>query len=219
MLELSPRTAIAVADGLAYVTGERTITVFESDTGTIRWRATPGLAEQPQIISPPVVAGGHLYLVIVDKQRGAQFGTVIALDARTGVARWLGPSSNGASGVLVAEGDLVIVRFRNRLTALDGATGDRRWRGSTLYSEEVTIADGVIYLRADRDLFAIDAASGRNLWRFTVGRGVYAPVVGNGAVYIDGFRSKKGNEVLFAIAVAPAAGASTGAATPVEVSR
>jgi hypothetical protein len=69
------------------------------------------------------------------------------------------------------------------------------------------------------DFHLFNAASGQKLWQFTVGRGVYAPVVANGMVYIDGFRSKEENDVLFAVAIASSADVSTGTATPVETPR
>jgi len=71
--------------------------------------------------------------------------------------------------------DTVYVTSRGdepNLTALDVATGDLRWQESGLGSEtnlSPTVAGGLVFLVADKVLYALDAHGGERRWQFEPG--------------------------------------------------
>ena len=175
----------AVGNGLVYVNGrDRTFRALRVADGRVAWTFRTGtdapLAwgfESGQVYtSSPVLAGA---LVIF----GSTDGFVYALDARTGAERWrFAAGARVYSSPAVGEGIVVVGTQRGHVIALAPTTGRERWRfsieGAALSSADFgfdrttvqsspTIADGAVYVGArDGFLYALDAATGTQKWRF-----------------------------------------------------
>ncbi|WP_226041067.1 PQQ-binding-like beta-propeller repeat protein [Natrinema sp. DC36] len=121
------------------------------------------------------VVDGTVYLVADD-------GRVRAIDAMDGSLEWetditaasraepvhaMGPPAVAHETVYVtSKGD------EPNLTALDVATGESRWQKSGLGSEtnlSPTVANELVFLAADKVLYALDAHSGERQWQFKPG--------------------------------------------------
>ncbi|WP_339105559.1 PQQ-binding-like beta-propeller repeat protein [Haloterrigena salinisoli] len=88
-------------------------------------------------------------------------GEVHALDAVDGSLKWKRTELDATGTPAVADGTVFV--SGNRLTALDGATGDVLWKVPFDEGESVgspTVADGTVYVVADGSLYAVDARDG-----------------------------------------------------------
>jgi|GEM_PF-498863 outer membrane protein assembly factor BamB len=121
------------------------------------------------------VVDGTVYLVADD-------GQVRAIDAVDGSLEWESEITAAsreepvrAMGPPAVAYDTVYVTSRGdepNLTALDVATGDLRWQESGLGSEtnlSPTVAGGLVFLVADKVLYALDAHGGERRWQFEPG--------------------------------------------------
>lgn len=93
-------------------------------------------------------------------------GEVHALDAAAGDLKWKRTELEAAETPAIADGTVFVAG--NRLTALDGATGDVLWKVPFDEGESVgspTVADGTVYVGADGSLYAVDARDGSIVWR------------------------------------------------------
>jgi outer membrane protein assembly factor BamB len=175
---------------------------FDKRTGELRWVSTPGEAPQDtNIQTSPVVAeiGGRRLLV-----EGEADGWVHALLARTGEKVWSFHLSKGAFNNTVAVHDKVVYASHGeenldtgllgRVVAIDGSgTGDvtrthELWRNDELISAfpSPLYHDGLLYVVDDSAaLAALDAASGKILWRHKLGTiGKASPVWADGKLYV-----------------------------------
>lgn len=70
--------------------------------------------------------------------------------------------------------------------ALDMRTGRERWLFThhDIMTIQPVVADGVVYLGSgDKHLYSFDGNTGRQLWKFAAGGGVYPPAVSDGVAY------------------------------------
>jgi outer membrane protein assembly factor BamB len=186
----------AVDGGMVVVgSDDGSVSSFGASTGNLLWRyQTNG-----PIRSSPAVVDGVVYFGSVD-------GSLSALDAATGSARWSvatgGPINRAvavADGVVYAgSGSAVDATF----DAYDARTGQPLWArpahlgpGNT---STPTVTAGRVYVATGMDngavshaLVALDAASGRELWRFSSPVGVQEQLtigaVAGGVVYVGSF--------------------------------
>jgi outer membrane protein assembly factor BamB len=175
---------------------------FDKRTGELRWVSTPGEAPQDtNIQTSPVVAeiGGRRLLI-----EGEADGWVHALLARTGEKVWSFHLSKGAFNNTVVVHDKVVYAshgeenldtgLMGRVVAIDGTgTGDvtrthELWRNDELISAfpSPVYHDGVLYVVDNSAaLAALDAASGKILWRHKLGTiGKASPVWADGKLYV-----------------------------------
>lgn len=160
------------------------------DLAGIQWR----VVTEGDVISSPVVAGGVVYV-------GSGDGSLRALDRRTGATRWsFDAGSPVTSSPAVAAGLVFFGTRDGRFHAVDVATGSRRWAFATgpdapwpwghesgdVYTSSPAYAEGALVFGAgDGNVYALDAASGRERWRArTGGRVRSSPAVANGAVFV-----------------------------------
>jgi outer membrane protein assembly factor BamB len=159
------------------------------DFGGIRWRfQTDG-----PIRSSPAVAGGRVYF-------GSADGHVYALDLQ-GRQIWktdLGAGIN--SSPAVADGRVILQSHRGEIVALSADRGAVVWRvqtgpvipfewgfesGDYYDSSPVVVGQRVWIGAGDGNLYALDAATGKEIWRFkTEGRIRSSPAMAGGAVYV-----------------------------------
>jgi outer membrane protein assembly factor BamB len=128
---------------------------------------------------------------------GDDRGNVYAIDAITGDPRWTADAGGFIdTSVAVSDGLVVVVVQGNRsarasLVALDGATGEQRWRreleGVAVLGSMASIADGIIYAGfSDRTVRAFRLTSGAQLWSARVNGFAFvgSPAVVDGAVVV-----------------------------------
>jgi outer membrane protein assembly factor BamB len=173
----------AAAAGLVFVATTDQCVALDGRDGAERWRVPFGRElgfpwgheSGDRYRSSPVVAGDALVI-------GAGDGVLRAVDAATGAIRWT--HDLGAvirSSPAVADGIVFVGAADGSVYAVDLATGRRRWRfdteGRALQSANFgfdrrtvqsspAVADGRVFIGArDGFFYAIDAVSGKQLWR------------------------------------------------------
>jgi outer membrane protein assembly factor BamB len=203
------RSSPAVADGLVYFGDwNGRIYALEAATGEKRWHYDTHGA----IVPSPTVADGVVYI-------GSKFPCMYAFDAQTGELKWCFSYPHSIPWVessAAVSDDTVFVGSSDwfRLNALDRDTGELKWYFTTKGDpwSSPAVSEGVVYIGATGGyLYAVDAASGRELWKMRTGPAlvtvdpvrfdggvVSSPVVADGVVY---FGSLDGN--LYAVSTAP----------------
>lgn len=172
---------------------------LDANTGRLRWRARSDrrLGRREEFYASPVAAYGRVYVGNVD-------GTFHAYGARTGRLLWQRPLGTYIySSAAVWRGRVYVGTYNGELLALDAATGEVVWRreaAAAVHSAPVVI-NGVIYYascstcgqRAVRGVkqghdgtYALDAVTGRELWRFRAGKYASPIVADQRRVYIVG---------------------------------
>jgi outer membrane protein assembly factor BamB len=150
-----------------------------------RWRFKTGHLNR----STPAVVDGVVYF-------GSYDGNLYAVDAATGTLTWKFQTAGEiTSSPAVAEG-IVYVNNDTGLYALDAHKGVQKWLLKTgepvpfahrwdYFQSSPAWVDGVLYFgSADGYLYAVEANSGKVLWRFqTAGRVRASPAVADGVVY------------------------------------
>ncbi len=136
---------------------------LRADTGEEVWSApAPGGSTQVG----PVAADGHLFLA-----GGGAFQTVYDLESSNGHLRW---SANVRASILIPGPDKLFVNSEEPGTviALDMTSGARAW-SSTAYRDSHYV--GALAYRSGMlftDMEALDAFSGRKLWKWPKGLNV-----------------------------------------------
>ncbi|WP_157987487.1 carboxypeptidase regulatory-like domain-containing protein [Jiangella endophytica] len=138
----------------------------------------------------PVIAGGRVFL-------GSDGGRLAAYDAGGGERLWSYQTGDALRGTPAVAGDLVVTGggLDGGLVALDTATGQPRWSvptpGRLTVYTAPSVVDGVVYAATgptqtrDDTVFALDAATGEQLWATDVGTSVFAgPAVGEGLAIV-----------------------------------
>jgi len=158
------------------------------------------------IVASPAVADGIVYVASLS-------GHLHAVDRETGQEKWQFKSSRPiASSPAVVDGIMYFVSSAGSLAALDVATGQPRWVYAIeferrfeakglhgypspaqtipdawdVFTSSPAVADGRVFFGSgDGNVYAVDAARGVLLWKFTTGDVVHAsPAVANGVVYV-----------------------------------
>jgi len=168
------RVYIASRDGHLYG--------LDARDGTLRWRHAFGPELGPQnywdyLLSSPVVVGDRVYV-------GGGDGHLYALDAASGAVRWNVDLGARIRSTPAVRGDTVVVgTMAGNVVAVDAATGATRWTFATEGASHAfadkgndttsvfaspTIAGDLVTVGArDGQLYALDLASGRLVWRST----------------------------------------------------
>lgn len=138
----------------------------------------------------PLVVDG---LVVV----GGFDQTLHAVDAATGVGRWELETGGAIRSSAAASGDTVFVGsddgFLRSVALADGA---ERWKAQVGFTVagSPAVADGTVVIGADQ-LYAYDAATGAERWRFSTGGTdadviASSPAVADGVVYVGSDNGK-----------------------------
>lgn len=193
--------APAVADGTVFFgTGDDAMVAVDAATGEEQWRRSL----DDGVYAAPAVADGSVHVAL----HGG--GSVQALDAATGEVRWTAGTGGGnlkaspavAGGVVYAlasrfvgcAGDCEEDRPESAgfLTAIDAATGERRWRYRTEPDTRSApaVVDGTVYFGRGAGVEAVDAESGESLWSVEFGEEQdrpyvdSSPAVGGGRLFV-----------------------------------
>ena len=153
----------------------------DTTTGKLKWSLRPtGTARgNPFVATRPVVSGD----VVI-----APMGhTVVAASLTTGKELWRGPVTAQSAALAAGDGLVFVQGDDNNFYALDATTGRERWkapfaRGNGSCTSIPVVRDGVVYTTASvvvtladanrpatylRSLFALDAATGKERWRYS----------------------------------------------------
>jgi outer membrane protein assembly factor BamB len=152
--------------------------------------------DQTENGSPPVIAQGMLLIETADHLR--------AFDLASGQQRWIYEERGSYISPAVA-GDLVYIRAESAnegaVIALNLQTGKPVWdfkpnklssEANNYYGGHITspvIVDGVVYIGAGKELYALDAKTGAERWIFAAQDYVTASAsIGADQIYISDFR-------------------------------
>ena len=174
-------SAPTILDGSVYVFVDgNDLVALEASTGSVLW-SMPDIAGGP---ANPTAGDGALFIPTDD-------GSIVALDAATGAERWrtaVSETSGAAHRPAFADGRVFVASDGGGYVALEASDGAIAWRFDTGLFETATavVADGIAYVGAggsatDGRLWAIDAATGKELWR--VEEPYHSPSVAGGVAY------------------------------------
>ena len=158
-------------------------------TGKLKWSARPVGLPGIFVATKPAIAGN---VVIVPMGE-----TVVALSLATGKEIWRGPKTERGASVAADSGTAYVLAEDNNFYAFDAATGRQKWkvafaRGSGSCESVPVVRDGVVYVSGSvllkpadasqpasyyRHLFALDANTGKERWRYPS-----TPVGGRGGI-------------------------------------
>lgn len=147
-------------------------------TGKMKWSARPVGLSSIFVATKPAVAGD---VVVVPMGN-----TLIALRLATGKEIWRGPKTAQGASVAADTGTAYVLGEDNNFYALDAVTGREKWkvefvRGSGSCESLPVVRDGIVYVtgsvlvkpadayqpaRNYRHLFALDANTGKERWRY-----------------------------------------------------
>ncbi|MBN9661962.1 MAG: PQQ-binding-like beta-propeller repeat protein [Acidobacteria bacterium] len=162
-------------------TGAGGLFAVDTLTGKVKWSHRPAFKSGTGSVStPPAVSGG----TVVVPYAAAYPGAVVALSLATGKELWRGPDPVLDAAVVI-RGDLAYILAKDgAFHALDLATGKERWKVALSASRpgctsRPIVMDNNIYLTSSADavagdpkkpagnyLFALDAATGQERWRY-----------------------------------------------------
>ena len=149
-----------LAQGILYFSSNRysDVCALNAASGETLWMMTG--------FGFPMVDNGKLF--VSDTRR------VCVLDARSGGITWQktvspgGGNNIGAPSVLV--NDTLYVCLESGIRALDATTGDRLWdyAGPIFVDSSPLVVDDVVYAGSFRTVYAFDARSDREIWKYTI---------------------------------------------------
>jgi eukaryotic-like serine/threonine-protein kinase len=168
----------------------------------VAWKYKTGA----KILSSPLVHGDAIYV-------GSADHNVYALNRARGDLKWKFETRGAVnSSPAFLDGTVYVGSLDGRLYAIDAETGKEKWHFSTngerrftapgihganprtemmadpfdVFLSSPAISDGVIFFGSgDNNVYAVNAADGKEKWRFKTGNVVHAsPAVANGVVFI-----------------------------------
>lgn len=181
-VDFEPLTSAAtvVADTVYVGSADTNLYAIDANSGRQKWH----FATQDVVRSTPAVAEGVVLF-------GSRDHNVYALDAKTGALKWKYDTLREVvSNALVVDGTAYIGSRDSNLFAFDLFTGKIKWKffyWTSFVESSARIRDGILYIGASdyQQLFAIDAASGKQIWKFDTGGSDWStPAVTDKLVYI-----------------------------------
>ena len=202
----------ALATGAATFRGDLAHTGVYSgppvaDRPALKWK----FHTQGRIIASPAVVDGVAYV-------GSTDGYLYAVDAATGAQKWkFKTGARIVSSAAVSAGKVFFESYDGALYALDAATGAKAWSFATggerrfsarhlhgmtpvaetmpdvfdFYLSSPAVWNGAVYFGSgDGNVYALDAATGAQRWRFATGDVVHAsPAIADGTLFIGSWDS------------------------------
>ncbi len=164
-----------------------------------------------RIVSSPVMKDKVVYF-------GSDDGNVYAVNADNGRQVWMRATRGPVSGSPAIDGEsLYVMSFDGSLYALNTSNGAMRWKFATagerrfeakglhgftpasqtyfdpfdLYLSSPLVVEGTVYFASgDGNMYAVDAASGEQRWKFKTGDVTHSsPAYADGIVYFGGWDS------------------------------
>jgi outer membrane protein assembly factor BamB len=172
----------ALADGVAYVgAGAEGFFAVDASSGTLLWR---GDIDDDRT-GTAVVAEGIAYL---GGATDNETGHLYAFDAKSGDLMW---TREGLASPAVLDGVGYSGSDTGTLYAFNTVDGTERWQKDLGgFVANPAVANGVVYVVSlndpiDATLLAVDAATGDELWSYTVEPVLTGASVGGGRAFLD----------------------------------
>jgi len=180
---------LAAAGGRVFAVGSMRVAALSAATGKQLWSVSAAGVEPgfpPRLPTYFVVYANGVVCVL-----GAD-GRVTGLDPRTGSAVWRrGPPAHGGfgAGAVAGDGVLYVAETSGGVVALDVLTGRPRWAASApSAASTLLVLDGVVAgtpaaspsYDAGELTFALEAATGRLLWKKNFDTETYSSIAGAG---------------------------------------
>ncbi len=147
-------------------------------TGKVKWTSRPTVSMNPWVSTAPVVSGDIVITIMGN--------TLFALSLATGKEVWRGPATMQRATAAVSDGLVYVLGDDANFYALEVATGRERWkvgfrRAGSCHALPI-VRDGTVYVSvailtrpADANraaegseyLFALDANTGKERWRYS----------------------------------------------------
>ncbi|SDX97054.1 PQQ-like beta-propeller repeat protein [Citreimonas salinaria] len=162
-------------------------------TLSLAWSVDIGAGDsrRKRLGADPVVAGGRIFTMDADHTVRATSTAGVPLWQATLIPPRDGPRQGQGGGLAFADGTLYASTGFGTLTALDAATGARRWQQDldNTATGAPSVADGLVYVTSgDRTGWAVETGTGRVRWQMDeVGdvnnvAGAPAPALGDDVV-------------------------------------
>jgi outer membrane protein assembly factor BamB len=192
------KAGVALAHGAIFAGSyDGRLYALDARTGRLRWSAGDG--RLGGLYATPSVANGRVFV-------GSTDGRVYAFATRTGALLWSTRTGSFVySPAALSAGTAFVGSYDHRLYALSQTTGAIRWTfaAGAPISGAPTVLDGLVYFSTcgscssyesdphARRTFAVDARTGRLVWRFPDGE--YSPVIADRErLYLTGYTSLYG---------------------------
>lgn len=189
-------------------TGRGGLFGIDTETGRVKWTLRPTFTSGTASVStPPAVSGD----VVITPFAAAHPGAVVALSLASGKELWRGPDPAQDAAVVVHGTNAYVLGKNGQFSALAVTTGKEQWTVAFTTNRAVCasrpiVRDDIIYLTGSAGatagdatkpagyyLFALDAATGRERWRYRAeapyvhdGVCLRQPVVTGDAVFAAG---------------------------------
>jgi outer membrane protein assembly factor BamB len=164
--------------------GDKNVYALNAATGAVEWKFATG----DVVHGSPAIADNTVYI-------GSWDSNLYALDAGSGKEKWRFKAGEDLvnfnqvgfqSSPTVVDGTVYIGCRDSHVYAIDAATGRKKWEHSTgnaWVSNTPAVKDGVVYV-GTTPFAALDAATGKVIYEFAKGRGVFSsPALAGGLVY------------------------------------
>jgi outer membrane protein assembly factor BamB len=190
----------AVSGSRVYVSITRnSVMALNESTGAVIWEATIGYVKG----SSPAVAYGKVFVGASEWVGDKYFGTVYALDEKTGELKWKRLLDEQLEGGIVGSSPAIfdrkvfivsyvqydIYHTEWRLYALEEATGKILWnfRIDGGVKSSPAVSDGKVFLTSSERVYVLDANSGEIIWTSEkLGRLISSVSIFNGKVFVSG---------------------------------
>jgi len=170
-------SAPALAEGVVCIPCRGPQLLALDTNGVLRWRGDVAAPEGAWLDKTPVIVEERVFAT-------SSAGTVHALGLKDGAPLWhsmVGPEGRALT-VPVTDGERLYVGARDGLYALDLSDGHAVWHFPTARKIDPrawpVVHSGVVYVTChDHHLYAVDAATGKELWYYEVERRSELPPV------------------------------------------
>ena len=164
-----------VEDGTLYICGARAgLFALKTDTGDVRWTF-----KSDEILHGPTINGDDLFF-------GSSNGLLIALNKKTGEKKWETKMGRDFSTPAVLDDQIIVGNKDGEVRAYAISDGSLRWKSNDQGGArtQLALSNGAVYYGEQYgNITALDAATGRQKWRFKINRPCREPIVAGGLVY------------------------------------
>ena len=150
------------------------------------------------LLGSPVIDGDRLIVPVADDQMSENCG-IYAIDKNSGDILWFYKTSGSVrNNIVLYNGAVYAADVNSFLYAVDAASGELKWKRNCsgtalypLYSQGVSLYDGVVYMGQGSKICALRAEDGEVIWEDKGWKGgvtdVSTYVVGDGALMANSY--------------------------------
>lgn len=186
-------SSVTAVENYVYFANGAAVYALDSNSGNTVWQYPAKASARRLFYAEPVVAGEQL--IVVDYANG-----MASLNAKTGTETWLFEKAKGRyiDSPLVLDNLIIAPNADNSLYAVD-LSGQLVWKfetGHALWARPVSDGETVYFTSMDRNLYAVDVATGTLKWKTNLhSSSVARALLNDGQLYVGNLEGK-----LFAVA-------------------